>query len=829
MHGDQFDLTGKVLTGFEEIILEGASWGMDVSLSDKGTALLFRALGEGSNILTLESAEAFTTAELNDLYARGFNTVVDSDGVHHNWAPIVDKLSDSVLVAPGSTVGLDKDGDATVSDEAETLASLSVSLSSSPGQEEFDSVGINSSVTLSDGMVVGSELTVGGKVVGQISALSETGFKIDFNENATSERVAMILHALTYTNSSTDASYFGRCNVVISVEDMSHQTTATTVSVLVAPNGTIALTEAPETQPGTGGDDVFLGDGFTIANDELDGGDGIDTFQSLGGTLDLRQIKSLSHIEILRGSKTASNSIIVNASVLTDIDTIDGGSTGDHSNSLLLDGSDGMGGSTTIDLRDKIIINVGKITLTSDTVVSLNDKALALHIDGRSSSNDEIILAGDTFTVEERAHLLRNGIDKITDSSGTYGNLAPEIFGLEGDFVRTFAGSTIFIDVGRDTVLKSDEDLLKSITVTISNGYDEMSDHIGIDGLGPISLSNGLYADSDVLFDGERIGSVAWAQNFGFEIVFDGNATPARVQEVIRSLTYRNDKPTGAPIGTHEVTVTVQDLGGLTASAIVTIDDYVNERPTQITLDRNDVGELFANGRTIGTLKAKDPDPLETFTYSLVDNAGGRFAIQDDRLVVGNGIKLDYEQAKFHAITVRVTDGGGLSFDQRFVVEVVDVAAERTAGSAENDIIMGGAGADTLSGGQGNDTLYGGLGNDVLSGGTGNDVFAFNTKLNAKGNVDRVTDFNVKFDSIYLDNAIFKKLGKKGSADKPAKISKNFFVTGTAAKDKDDYIIYDNKKGALYYDADGNGAGAAVQIATLSKGLKLTYADFFVI
>ena len=37
----------------------------------------------------------------------------------------------------------------------------------------------------------------------------------------------------------------------------------------------------------------------------------------------------------------------------------------------------------------------------------------------------------------------------------------------------------------------------------------------------------------------------------------------------------------------------------------------------------------------------------------------------------------------------------------------------------------------------------------------------FDTKLNKKTNLDKIADFNVKDDSIWLDNAIFKKLGKK--------------------------------------------------------------------
>ena len=42
-------------------------------------------------------------------------------------------------------------------------------------------------------------------------------------------------------------------------------------------------------------------------------------------------------------------------------------------------------------------------------------------------------------------------------------------------------------------------------------------------------------------------------------------------------------------------------------------------------------------------------------------------------------------------------------------------------------------------------------------------------------------------------------------------------------------IIYNKKTGALFYDQDGTGAHEAIQIATLSKNLKMTYHDFFVI
>jgi Ca2+-binding RTX toxin-like protein len=137
---------------------------------------------------------------------------------------------------------------------------------------------------------------------------------------------------------------------------------------------------------------------------------------------------------------------------------------------------------------------------------------------------------------------------------------------------------------------------------------------------------------------------------------------------------------------------------------------------------------------------------------------------------------------------------------------------------------------NVIVGNDGNNVIKGGAGKDTLSGGGGSDTFVFNTKPSKKSNFDKIADFNVKDDSIWLENKVLIKLGKKGSEASPAKLNKAFFTIGTKAKDKNDYLIYNKKTGVLSYDADGSGAKSkAVDIASLKKGLKMTAADFFVI
>lgn len=179
--------------------------------------------------------------------------------------------------------------------------------------------------------------------------------------------------------------------------------------------------------------------------------------------------------------------------------------------------------------------------------------------------------------------------------------------------------------------------------------------------------------------------------------------------------------------------------------------------------------------------------------------------------------------------TVKV---GGANEDQLVNIEHLTggSAADTLTGDGLTNILKGLNGNDVLKGMGGADLLSGGSGNDVLTGGAGKDMFRFDAPLNTVkvANIDTITDFNVVDDTIQLDDAIFTKLAKANVAGNIIADSFRANATGLA-QDADDRLIYETDTGKLFYDADGIGAGAGVQIALMGTNLSLTSADFVVV
>ena len=139
------------------------------------------------------------------------------------------------------------------------------------------------------------------------------------------------------------------------------------------------------------------------------------------------------------------------------------------------------------------------------------------------------------------------------------------------------------------------------------------------------------------------------------------------------------------------------------------------------------------------------------------------------------------------------------------------------SGGTGNDTLIGGAGSDTIYGNAGNDRIVGGLGIDTLFGHAGEDVFVLQ---NLAADRDVIRDFEAA-DQIEVSASLFGGGLVAGSLAATQYASNATGVATTA----DHRFIYNNTNGALYFDADGSGAAARVQVASLTGAPNLTATD----
>ncbi|MGO4527210.1 Calx-beta domain-containing protein [Microvirga sp. 2MCAF35] len=414
------------------------------------------------------------------------------------------------------------------------------------------------------------------------------------------------------------------------------------------------------------------------------------------------------------------------------------------------------------------------------------------------------------------------------------------------------------------TVKNNVRPTITSIAVTGGGHSGENGTILVSDTAGAVEIGIVQASDPDAASDGRPLSySLADTYDglFGIDAaghirIADASRLPVEANTPYQ-LTVRVSDGSSDDVATRDVTVIVTDgpVGG------------PNHAPSDIVFTGS-AAEYAASGTLVGTLSAVDDGVggggLE---YTLLDNAGGRIKlVNGNQIVVDNGFLLDAEQSLSHRFRVQVKDAGGATYVEELTFGVLDVNPEVTAGSAANDVFHGGAFNDALSGNAGHDRLFGGAGKDTLRGEAGNDTigggagldklyggkgaasrdaFVFDTKLTSKSvankNKDVIYDFGPKYDSIFLDDAAFTNKtiakylkGKGAGLDTPYKLKSGFFRVGDKALDKDDFIIARKVKPAeykLYWDVDGSGAKAMLEIGTVKlqkgEGTSLTYKDFF--
>jgi hypothetical protein len=137
---------------------------------------------------------------------------------------------------------------------------------------------------------------------------------------------------------------------------------------------------------------------------------------------------------------------------------------------------------------------------------------------------------------------------------------------------------------------------------------------------------------------------------------------------------------TAMPAGSVVTATATDSLGNTSEFSLArAIGASGNSPPTDIVLTGSVVPENAntTNPVPVGQLTAVDPDAGNTHTFQLVAGAGstdnGFFQISGNRLEFRAGTVLDFETKPLYQVRISATDQGGLSIQETFIINVLNV------------------------------------------------------------------------------------------------------------------------------------------------------------
>lgn len=239
---------------------------------------------------------------------------------------------------------------------------------------------------------------------------------------------------------------------------------------------------------------------------------------------------------------------------------------------------------------------------------------------------------------------------------------------------------------------------------------------------------------------------------------------------------------------------------------------------------------IGANNTTNGTVVLNDAN-FQDMEVVQVGGTVGRLNVEDSALQLLNDHY--YFRANGSVANLSNTLGNNGGTINNVVIDASGVTAkgllfegnantQTFIGTTQDDRFVGNSGNDTLTGGSGSDTfVFGKVHEQVVTGSATTVQTYVDTAFNLTG-FDTITDFLHGTDKLELNTDQYSALAGFTAA--------NFVVgAGATAGDIDDYLIFDTTSHTLKYDADGSGAGAAVNIAVLTGVSTLTTVDIVVV
>lgn len=444
---------------------------------------------------------------------------------------------------------------------------------------------------------------------------------------------------------------------------------------------------------GGSGDDTLRGD---TGADTLRGGSGRDSLEGDAGDDDLIGGRG---DDILRGgagddrfvyARGDGFDVIQETATDSGLDLIDLGAgiaqddvrlqvTGDALFIILTDGS----GQITISRQFQTDVpQIEVLRFADGTLISLD--GVAPVVDGNGAPvafDDQTVLAEDTSILID---VLANDLDPDGDAlviSAVAGG-ANGLAEIAGGLIRytpdaDFNGTDSFTYSIADGAGGTDGPATVQVTVESANDLPVAGDDQATTDEDVAVVIEVLGNDLDV--DGDALSVIAANGGNGAVSIGSGG-----------QLTYTPDADFN---GSDSISYTIDDgNGGRDTAEIKVTVNAVNDAPTDIALDDAVVSEAAGQGDLVGRLFGDDPDG-DDLTFILLDDAGGRFVLDGNQLVVAGDGLLDAGQAATHQVALEARDPGGLSVSEQFTISVRDVLDTATLdldGNGSSDALTDG-------------------------------------------------------------------------------------------------------------------------------------------
>jgi phage gp29-like protein len=321
------------------------------------------------------------------------------------------------------------------------------------------------------------------------------------------------------------------------------------------------------------------------------------------------------------------------------------------------------------------------------TVTAVND-APVIHSDGGGATSSLSIVENVSLVTT----VIATDVDNATLTYEISGGADAALFQID-----SVSGVLSFISApDHENPLDADGDNVYEVTVRASDGalFDEQAISVTVTGLNdsaPVITSNGggATASINVAENTTAVTTVTATDADGSALTYSiaGGADAALfdIDATTGVLTFKAAPDFEAPgdagaDNVYDVTVLVSD-GTYTDSqdlsiTVVNVNETGIGALSDIDPAPNRLPENAATGTPVGiTAKAVDADASDTISYSLSDDAGGRFAIDPltGVVTVANGALLDHEAASSHTITVQALSSDGSSSTLSFSITLTDV------------------------------------------------------------------------------------------------------------------------------------------------------------